>query len=185
MVKHDLGEQSWIIQDDIPELPYDFEQLWSLHPEQFGQVKIYNRLVDTPRWTQCYGKSYWFSGMLHEALELPEEFDPFLLWSNLLGFGNFDQVLVNWYESHHYIGKHTDNEPQIQPNSAILCISLGAERTFRIRSKETGKIVQDFKLKDQSYIVMGGETQKHFTHEITKTSKKVGNRISLTFRIFK
>ena len=185
MKKYDLDEKSWVIQDDLPQMQYDFEQLWSLHPEKLGQIKIYNRLINTPRWTQCYGKSYGFSGILHEAMELPEEFEQFKIWANSLGFGTFDQILINWYQDgNHYIGTHADNEPQIVKNSAILSISLGAERTFRIRSKYTNEVINNIAMTDKSYVVMGGEMQKHFTHEVPKVANS-GKRINITFRIFK
>ena len=35
-----------------------------------------------------------------------------------LGNGPFDQVLVNWYQNgNDYISAHSDDEPQIKPNS--------------------------------------------------------------------
>jgi hypothetical protein len=29
---------------------YEFEKLWSLHPEDFHEIKIHGRSVKTPRW---------------------------------------------------------------------------------------------------------------------------------------
>lgn len=47
-----LDEKSWIIQGQIPIdiiNSYDFDRLWQLHPEEYGQIKMFNKLIDTPR----------------------------------------------------------------------------------------------------------------------------------------
>ena len=172
-------------------LKYDFDKLWSLHPAKYGKIKIYGKIINTPRYTQSYLQSYNYSGMVHLAIDLPPEFEQFLEYANKLvsKFSyKYNQVLVNWYENgNHYIGAHSDNESQIIENSPILCISLGATRTMRIRHKETNEIVKDIILEDRSYIIMCGEMQQYFTHEILKST--VSNtlnekRISLTFRMF-
>ena len=163
---------------------YDFDKLWSLHPPEYGQIKIYGKLINTPRYTQSYLQSYNYSGMLHPAIDLPLDFEPFLMWTHKLFEEKFNQVLVNWYEhGEHYIGAHTDNEPQIIKDSPILSISLGAERVMRIRFKETKEIVEDIVLENKSYIIMCGSMQKYYTHEIIKSNTN-DKRISLTFRMF-
>lgn len=183
-MKYELDEKSWILQGVIPaDIEYDFDALWSLHPENYGQIKIYGKLINTPRWTQSYCQSYWYSGMMHPVVDLPVQFEPFLAWARSQD-ERFNQVLVNWYaHGDHYIGAHTDNESQIKKKSPILSISLGDERIFRIRSKDTKQIIHNIPMQDKSYLIMCGETQQHFTHEMPK-SKSLNKRISLTFRIF-
>ena len=187
-MKHTLENNSWLVQDAIPSLPYDFDTLWALHPANLGQIKMYDKIIETPRYSQCYGVPYWYSGMLHTPTSnLPVEFEPFKAWAK--DIGTFNQILINWYESgEHYISKHTDDEKQIVPNSPILSISLGSTRTFRIRKIKNKEIILDLPMPDQSYVIMGGEIQKHYTHEVPKTvSKKtpVGQRINITFRTLK
>lgn len=167
---------------------YDFEALWNHHPKEFDVVKMYDRLVKTPRWTQNYLRSYWYTGVMHEAVPLPTDFQPFLDWANAKQpAGNVDaynHVLVNWYEDgSHYIGPHSDSEKSIRPNSPILSISLGQERLFRVRDKATKKIVLEHPMKDNTFLVMGGTMQTHYTHEVPKTAKAgVGRRINITLR---
>lgn len=187
MVRVDLDETSYVVQEVIPDdLQYDFEQLWDLHPEQYGQVRMMGKIVETPRWQQTYGHDYYYTGMLHHALPLPEPFKPFLDWANTLGYNEFNQVLINWYQDgQHYIGKHSDDESQLVPGSPILSISLGAVRKFRIRSKHDNSIIQDLDTLNRSYMVMCGRMQKDYTHEIVKTSKECGRRINITMRQFK
>ena len=79
-----LDEKSWIIQSNLPtNIDYNFDKLWNLHPSEYGIVKIFDKLIPTPRYTQNYGKSYWYNGMMHNAVELPEVFKPFLEWAIL------------------------------------------------------------------------------------------------------
>ena len=186
--KHDLSDTSWILRGKIPNtLPYNFEILWGLHPDEYAVIKMFDKFVKTPRYQQNYLKSYEFAGVRNEALPLPVEFMPFFDWSNTLGFGTFDQALVNWYEDGlHYIGAHSDTEV-VQKNT-IMSISLGEIRTFRIRNKSTKQIVKDIEMTDKSYIVMGGNMQQEFTHEVVKVQgnkgKQMNRRINITFRSF-
>jgi len=61
-------------------------------------------------------------------------------------------------------------------------LRYGAVRKFRIRNKETGKIVLDHDHEPYSLIVMDGDFQKEFTHEIPQQKKIKDGRVSLTFR---
>jgi alkylated DNA repair dioxygenase AlkB len=63
----------------------------------------------------------------------------------------------------------------------IASLSLGAERLFRMRRKD-GEIVFAKKLPHGSLLIMAGDTQKHFRHEVPKQAGVSGPRINLTFR---
>lgn len=78
-------------------------------------------------WQQSYLRGYFFSGMKHDALDLPEEIQPILDWANSLDVEpKFNQVLVNWYENGlHYIGPHSDDERSLVRRSPIFSLSLG------------------------------------------------------------
>lgn len=185
---YSVGEKS-ILGHCIFTDSYDFEELWNLHPEEYGEVILYGKRMKTPRWQQSYDLPYNFSGMLHDALPLPDQFKPFLDWANSLGLGEFNQKLINWYSNgHHYIGAHSDDEKQLVPNSPIVSISLGAERKFRLRLKGAKGIYKDILLPDRTALIMAGQFQKELTHEIVKISgkkgEKVGRRINITFRQF-
>lgn len=190
VIKYDLDETSWVSQSRLPDgMKYDFDTLWNIKPEELGQVMMYGKLVSTPRWIQSYGKSYRFSGTDHAAKELPAEFKPFLIWAKSLGYGDYNQVLVNHYigPSHH-ISAHSDDESQLVKNSPIISISLGAQRRFVIRRKSDKQIVRELEMPDRSYVVMGGSMQKRYTHEVPKITRKgipaVDKRINITFRQF-
>jgi alkylated DNA repair dioxygenase AlkB len=190
-----LANNSWVEQSTLPESllkDEDFEALWEKHPDAFGKVNMMGRVIDTPRWQQSYLRAYNYTGMMHDPLPLPEEFQCALDWANALypREWTFNQVLINWYENGlHYIGSHSDDTRQLVPHSPIVSISLGAERRFRIREKATKSVVADLKMTNRSYVVMGGEMQNHYTHEVPKINgekgKTVGRRINITFRVFK
>ena len=208
----ELDSECWIDQGMLPDylVDTDFDELWDLHPEEYGQVMMWGKLLNTPRWQKSYGRNYIFSGMDHEADELPDAVAPFLDWANSLSpermhpgpermhpgperMHGFNQTLLNWYQNgHHYIGYHSDDERQLIPNSPIISLSLGAERKFRIRQKGSsgpGPIVKDILMPYGTVFIMGGKMQKRYTHEVVKIQgekgKNVGKRVNITFRQFK
>lgn len=86
------------------------------------------------------------------------------------------------------IGKHRDNAE----NRVIASVSLGAVRTFNLSydEKRLAKIERDadllyskkWQLANGSLVVMQGDTQLNYKHEIPKEAKVKTSRISLTFR---
>ena len=187
-----LQNNSWIDSSTLPEsIQYDFETLWDIHPENYNQVKILGKVIDTPRWQQTYERSYNYTGMEHEALPMPQQLQPFLEYAQTLypDF-TFNQILINWYQNGlHYIGAHSDNTKPLVKDSPIVSISLGQERLFRIKDKQTKTTIKDIILKDKTVITMGGSFQTYYIHEVPKvTGKKgeqLGRRINITFRAFK
>ena len=66
----------------------------------------------------------------------------------------------------------------------IVSVNFGAEREFQLRhitTREKASIT----LQHGSLLIMQGELQHFWQHQVPKTKKKVGNRINLTFRIIK
>ena len=55
-------------------------------------------------------------------------------------------------------------------------------RKFRIRNKDTKEIVLDFDHNPCTLLVMQGEFQREFTHEIPIQKRVKDERISITFR---
>ena len=64
----------------------------------------------------------------------------------------------------------------------VATISYGATRKFRIRNKQTKQIVLDYPLETGTLLIMQGEFQSEFTHEIPKELTIHNPRISITFR---
>jgi alkylated DNA repair dioxygenase AlkB len=185
-----LTDDSWFDEFALPEeLEGVFGELWGIHPEEYGLIKIFGKVHRTPRWQQTYGRGYKFSGMEHKELPIPDIYKPIYDWAVKSEYGPFNQMLVNWYENgSHYIGKHRDDESELDPDSPILSISLGETRKFRIRDYKTNKIEQDVLMPNGTVLVMGGLFNTEFTHEVPKIGglkgEQLGPRINITFRRF-
>jgi alkylated DNA repair dioxygenase AlkB len=63
----------------------------------------------------------------------------------------------------------------------IASVSLGAERLFRLKGKD-GTVALSEELPHGSLLIMAGETQKNFKHEVPKEPDITRPRINLTFR---
>jgi alkylated DNA repair dioxygenase AlkB len=125
---------------------------------------------------------YRYSGQLAESIRLTPNTELLLNYVNSTLTSDFNGILVNKYANgEDYIGKHSDDEKCLS-NSGVVSISYGAVRKFRIREKTTGKIVLDVPTNSGEMLIMGGDFQKEFTHEIPIEKKIKHPRISFTFR---
>lgn len=125
---------------------------------------------------------YRYSNQLAASQKLDECMTKILDIINEKFDSNFNGILVNKYENGlDYIGAHSDDETNLD-NSGVVAISYGEPRTFRIRVKDTKKIVLDFPTDSYSIIHMKGDFQKEFTHEIPVQKKVKNARYSFTFR---
>ena len=179
-----------LIDEDLRFNNNQFQQLWEMHPLQFGKIKIFGKDINTPRYLQNYGHAYKFSGKTHSSIPIPEILQNMIDWVNEREENyNFNGILVNWYQDgSHYIGAHSDDETSLVKGAPIYCFSLGQERNFVVQSKANPKERRTFLLQNNSLVIMGGECQKYYKHSIPKiTGKKastLGRRISITIRAF-
>jgi alkylated DNA repair dioxygenase AlkB len=96
---------------------------------------------------------------------------------------NFNGILVNHYvDGTKIVGSHGDNEDGLDKNNKMVAaLSYGAIRKFRIR-ENPNTIILDIPTTPCSLIVMDGEFQSEFKHEIPPEKRIKEDRISLTFR---
>jgi alkylated DNA repair dioxygenase AlkB len=129
----------------------------------------------------CEG--YKYSGQMSKAMPMTAELRRLLNYVNAKFGSNFNGILVNRYENgDDFISKHSDDESGLDPKAGVVALTFGSERKFRIRDKETGKMVIDVLTRQDEMIQMAGaQFQKKYTHEIPK-QKGVGERMSFTFR---
>jgi len=151
-------------------------------------MNMYGKQVLFPRLTAWYGdndKSYSFSGIKldpkiwsKELLEIKEKIET-------ISEVHFNSVLLNRYRSgNDSISWHTDAEKELGQNPIIASISFGAKRNFQLRHKET-KEKFNIELTNGSLLIMKGELQHFWQHQIPKTKKEISERINLTFRVIK
>jgi alkylated DNA repair dioxygenase AlkB len=164
-----------------------FDQLaQSLHWTQ-DRIVIYGREVQIPRLNAWYGDAgtdYMYSGLQLQ----PRPWLPILatlrecLSAHLQH--RFNSVLANFYrDGRDSVGRHADDEPELGPLPLIATVNLGASRRFALYPKRKGA-AEPWRadLPGGSLLVMAGRCQWAWQHEIPKTAKPVGGRISLTYR---
>lgn len=95
----------------------------------------------------------------------------------------FNSVLLNRYRhGNDSISWHADNEKELGNNPVIASVNFGASRVFQLKHIETKEKIT-IELSHGSLLVMQGELQHFWQHQIPKTKKVVGERINLTFRV--
>ena len=94
----------------------------------------------------------------------------------------FNSCLLNLYHNGtEGMAWHSDDETSLAKNASIASLSLGAERKFSLKHKQTKQTVSVI-LENGSLLVMKGPTQTHWLHSLPKTKKITTLRINLTFK---
>jgi alkylated DNA repair dioxygenase AlkB len=156
---------------------------------QQDDIKIFGKIYKQPRLTSLYGindASYRYSGITM----FPKPFNSVLkeIKTRIEESTDvkFTTVLLNYYrDGSDSNGWHSDDEKELGENPVIASISLGAERTFRLRHKKDKTQKKNLTLQNGSLLLMAGETQHHWQHCIPKSKKDIKPRINLTFRVIK
>ncbi|PWH82860.1 alpha-ketoglutarate-dependent dioxygenase AlkB [Algibacter marinivivus] len=151
------------------------------------EITVYGKTHLQPRLTAFYAdneNTYKYSNIRM----YPNPFE-----SNLLEIKNkietelkikFSSCLANLYRNgSDSNGWHSDDEKELGINPIIASISLGAERIFHLKHKTDKALKTKLILHHGSLLIMQGETQHNWLHQIPKTKKDIGKRINLTFRI--
>ncbi len=169
------------------EQPYHFfNQLLDTTAWKQEGMKMYGKQIDFPRLTAWYadeGKVYKYSGLVN----LPIPFTGMLLElkqavESKTGF-EFNAALLNLYRSERdSMGWHSDDEAELGINPVIASLSFGETRNFQFKHKTVSKTTQTMQLQNNSLLLMQGQTQHNWLHQIPKSSKPAKARINITFR---
>ena len=150
------------------------------------EVMVYGRVCHQHRCVGFYSNAsggYRYSGIVAEPTPLHPCLQELLQHVNDVFQTDFNGILINKYvNGEDYIGKHSDSEIGLDKLGQVLALSYGASRKFRIRDKHTGKIVMDVPTGHNQFILMSGNFQREFTHEVPIEKKVNGVRYSFTFR---
>lgn len=134
-------------------------------------------------------EGYKYSGQIVKSYKMDDILELQLKIINDKIKSDFDSLFMNYYRNNgeDYIGKHSDDEAQMGKNSTVASLTLTDNkeciRIMRFKNKKTNEKI-DVKLYPGSLLIMSGKTQEEWTHEIPKSKKIKGNRISLTARKF-
>jgi alkylated DNA repair dioxygenase AlkB len=138
-----------------------------------GKRWMYERMVDDPR------LSRWFPEGVpvpHPALDAARA-----ALTDRYGVP-FGSVGLNYYrDGDDSVAWHSDKELRELDDTRIAILTLGARRAFLIRSKRGGKS-RDIKPGPGDLLVMGGRAQMDWEHNVPKTRRAVGPRISCSWR---
>ncbi len=94
----------------------------------------------------------------------------------------YNSCLLNLYHSgEEGMAWHSDGEKDLKKDGAIGSLSLGAERKFAFKHKQTKETVSVI-LEHGSLLVMKDTTQTHWLHRLPPTTKILKPRVNLTFR---
>ncbi len=149
------------------------------------EVIMFGKKIITKRKYAWFGDrpfSYKYSNTLKVAsVWTPELVELKKCVENFTG-EEFNSCLLNLYHSgEEGMAWHSDNEKELKKNGAIASVSLGAERKFVCKQKETGEKTEQI-LEHGSLLLMKGSIQTHWLHSLPKSRKVTEPRINLTFR---
>ena len=151
-------------------------------------MNMYGKQVNFPRLTAWYGnndKPYSFSGITLNPNPWTETLLTIKSKIETKAKVSFNSVLLNRYRNgNDSISWHTDAEPELGSNPVIASVNFGATRKFQLRHIKTKEKIE-IELTHGSLLIMQGELQHFWQHQVPKTSKVVSERINLTFRVIK
>lgn len=157
---------------------------------QQPQIRIAGRSVKIPRLQAWHGDEsahYRYSGLSIQ----PEPWTETLLIikqrvEEVVGStmpSCFNSVLVNRYRSgQDSVGWHSDDEAELGVDPTIASLSLGQTRVFRLQHKQQADNKIKLELESGSLLLMYGELQHFWRHQLPKSKQRMGERINLTFR---
>jgi alkylated DNA repair dioxygenase AlkB len=171
-------------------LPFDqaneyFDSLLQNIAWKNDEVVVFGKRIVTKRKTSWYGDSnyvYIYSNTIKQALPWTKELVNLKQIVENLSNTKFNSCLLNLYHGgNEGMGWHSDDEKSIEDSSTIASLSLGAERKFSFKHKQSNKTISVL-LEHGSLLIMKDATQKNWLHSLPKSNKITLPRINLTFR---
>lgn len=164
---------------------YYYKKLFEEIPWKNDQAIVYGKHYNTKRKVAWFGDeeyNYKYSGITKRAhlwtpdlLELKQKIED-------ISETTYNSCLLNLYHTgEEGISWHSDREKTLLDNGTIASLTLGAERKFSFKHKET-KMRLDIILENGSLLLMKGTIQKNWLHRVPPTKKVLNPRINLTFR---
>lgn len=172
-----------------PEADELFKILLAETPFQKEAPVMFGRPVEVRRRTCSYGASgirYRYSGIERVAAPWHGALRPLLDRLEERTEVRFNYALCNFYpDGEAGIGWHADDERDIEADSTIASLSLGAARDFQMRLGKKGPACATVTLAHGSILLMGGATQRYYQHQVPKRAGVTTPRINLTFRLMR
>ena len=152
---------------------------------EHDEFQMYGKKIITNRKVAWYGSKpfdYTYSHKTRKAEIWTRELKEIKQLIEIESRDSFNSCLLNLYfEGRDGMGWHSDNEKELLPNATIASISLGSDRKFSFKHKTTKETIS-LTLSNGSLLLMKGEIQEYWLHQLPKTKKIIGPRINLTYR---
>ncbi|MEQ9164957.1 MAG: alpha-ketoglutarate-dependent dioxygenase AlkB [Fulvivirga sp.] len=162
-----------------------FEQLANTLKWQNDEAIIFGKKVITKRKVAWYGDEkfpYTYSKVTKYALPWTKELLELKTLAEAKSGETYNSCLANLYHNgNEGMAWHSDGEKDLKKHGTIASISLGAERKFGFKHKQTKEVIS-LMLEHGSLLLMKGTTQTHWLHRLPPAKKVSGARINLTFR---
>ena len=163
-----------------------FQKLLNETNWQKDNITIFGKTYEQPRLTALHAKnnnSYTYSGITMKPKLLTFDLTEISNKVEKVSNHKFTSVLLNLYrDGNDSNGWHADNEKELGNNPIIASLSLGAERYFHFKHRQQKELTYKPLLKHGSLLIMKGEMQHFWLHQIPKTKQQIGSRINMTFR---
>lgn len=170
---------------DQPTANHYYDQLMKKVEWRNDEAVIFGKHIITKRKVAWYGDNeygYTYSKITRQALLWTKELLELKGIVEEKTGTRFNSCLLNLYHNgEEGMAWHSDDEIDLVRNGTIASLSLGAERRFALRHRQS-KETLSVNLQHGSLLVMAGTTQTHWLHSIPKMARVKTPRINLTFR---
>ena len=149
-------------------------------------IWMFGKKIMQPRLTAFYGDpkiAYKYSGIEMQAKDWNHYLIKIKNSIEELCQAEFSHVLLNYYrDGQDSMGWHRDNEKSLGNRPLIASVSFGTTREFQLRKYDDKQFKKSINLAHGSLLLMQGDTQKYWEHQLPKSKKIKNPRINLTFR---
>ncbi|WP_179345985.1 alpha-ketoglutarate-dependent dioxygenase AlkB family protein [Winogradskyella ursingii] len=163
-----------------------FETLKSKTSWQQDDIKVFGKTYKQPRLTALFGEgdqAYSYSNIVMHPEPFTKELKVIKNKVERISNSEFNTVLLNLYrDGNDSNGWHADNEKELGKNPVIASVSFGEKRPFHFKHKTLKEQRHKLNLNHGSLLIMKGEMQHYWVHQIAKTKQNIEPRINLTFR---
>ncbi len=172
---------------DTAEADRYFKELRNADHWRQETIQMYGKSTPIPRLTAWYGdpnQIYTYSGIRMSPLPWSEVMSELRKRVEKAAETIFNSALLNLYrDGRDSVAWHADDEPELGDQPVIGSVSLGATRRFQFgQPKDRPSVKHSIDLEHGDVLVMSGDVQQSWAHQVPKTKRPVGPRINLTFR---
>ena len=166
-----------------------YENFLKILPWQQDDITVFGKTYAQPRLTALFAnnnKPYSYSNITMQPHAFSDDLLAIKHKIETKTNAVFTTCLANLYrDGQDSNGWHADNEKALGENPIIASVTFGDARHFHLKHRTDKTLREKLLLSHGSLLLMQGETQHHWLHQIAKTKRQIQPRINLTFRVIK